>query len=158
MTEDETERRSADPARWTHSAVAEPAAATTLRRRVRRWAETIGVEEDVVDAIELSAYEALANVVEHAYITAAAPGIMTLTAVHDAATVTITVTDAGTWKPPVATAHRRHGLALAAAVSDHIDIGHPGLGTVVTMTWSLPTPVGNHSTPIRPEASRPRDR
>ncbi|OZC58627.1 anti-sigma regulatory factor [Rhodococcus sp. 06-621-2] len=137
MTERSADHRAVDPARWTHRGHADPSSATTLRRRVRRWAASFDVTEDLVDAVELATYEALANVVEHAYTTSDKPGIMTLTAVREASTITITVADAGIWKPPDPTPHRRHGLDLAAAVSDHFALDHSAVGTVVSMTWAL---------------------
>ncbi|OZE84749.1 anti-sigma regulatory factor [Rhodococcus sp. 15-649-1-2] len=137
MTERNADHRAVDPARWTHHGHADPSSATMLRRRVRRWAASFDVTEDLVDAIELATYEALANVVEHAYTTSDKPGIMTLTAVREASTITITVADAGIWKPPDPTPHRRHGLDLAAAVSDHFALDHSAVGTVVSMTWAL---------------------
>jgi len=38
-----------------------------VRRQLTSWARGAGLDEDTVDAITLSGYEALANVVEHAY-------------------------------------------------------------------------------------------
>ncbi|OZC52356.1 anti-sigma regulatory factor [Rhodococcus sp. 14-2483-1-1] len=127
------------PLRWSHTAQAEPTTATTLRRRLRGWVLELGVNSALVDDIVLGVYEALANVVEHAYRASPEIGTMTITAAYDHETLTVTVSDTGTWHPPTPTTTRSHGLQLAAAVSDELSVDHrPGLGTVVTVAWSKP--------------------
>ena len=135
-----TESNSASaPLRWSHTALAEPTTASTLRRRLQRWVLELGVNRALVDDIVLGVYEALANVVEHAYRTSSETGTMTITAAYDHETLTVTVSDTGTWHPPTPTTTRSHGLQLAAAVSDELSVDHrPGLGTVVTVVWSNP--------------------
>ncbi|MDI9896962.1 ATP-binding protein [Rhodococcus sp. IEGM 1381] len=127
------------PQRWTHTAQAESTVATTIRRRLHSWVLGLGVNRALVDDIVLGVYEALANVVEHAYRSAPEPGTMTITAAYEHETLTVTVSDTGTWQPPTPTTGRSHGLQLAAAVSDNLSVDHrPGLGTVVTAIWSKP--------------------
>ena len=127
------------PMRWSHTAQAEPTTASTLRRRLRGWVLELGVNRALVDDIVLGVYEALANVVEHAYRASSEPGTMTITAAYDHETLTVTVSDTGTWHPPTPTTTRSHGLQLAAAVSDELSVDHrPGLGTVVTAVWTKP--------------------
>ena len=125
--------------RWSHTATAEAAAASAARRRLQGWALDLGVHRTLVDDIALGAYEALANVVEHAYSSAPEPGTMTITAAYERETLTVTVSDTGTWRPPAPTTARSHGLQLAEAVSDDLTVDHrPGLGTVVTAVWRNP--------------------
>ncbi|SNS47289.1 ATP-binding protein [Rhodococcoides kyotonense] len=123
--------------RWTYSGPAVPEAATTLRRRIRHWASDLSVPETVVDSIELATYEALANVVEHAYTHTQDRGEMTLTAIHEQDTLTVTIADTGTWQPPTPTPDRSRGLALIDAVSDRVELESTEAGTVVTMAWTL---------------------
>lgn len=127
------------PQRWSHTAVAEPAVATLVRRRLHHWTLELGVSNDLVDDIVLGVYEALANVVEHAYHSVSEPGTMTITAAYEHRTLTVTISDTGTWRPPTPTTTRSHGLQLAAAVADDLLVDHrPGFGTVVTAVWTDP--------------------
>lgn len=127
------------PQRWSHTAAAEPNVATTIRRRLHQWSLELGLSRAVVDDIVLGVYEALANVVEHAYHSVPEPGTMTITAAYEHRTLTVTVSDTGTWRPPTPTTDRSHGLQLAAAVADELVVDHrPGFGTVVTAVWTDP--------------------
>ena len=127
------------PRRWSHTAPAEPSVATVIRRRLHHWALELGVSNDLVDDIVLGVYEALANVVEHAYRSAPEPGTMTITATYEHRTMTVTISDTGTWRPPTPTTSRSHGLQLAAAVADDLVVDHrPGFGTIVTAVWTDP--------------------
>lgn len=130
---------SPSPRRWSHTARAESNVATSIRRRLRSWVLELGVNRALVDDIVLGVYEALANVVEHAYDSAPETGTMTITVAYEHETLTVTISDTGTWRPPVPTTGRSHGLQLAAAVADDLSVDHrPGLGTVVTAVWSKP--------------------
>lgn len=136
--------------RWTHTAPAEPTVATVVRRRLHRWALELGVSDSLVDDIVLGVYEALANVVEHAYRSAPEPGTMTITAAYEHETLTVTVSDTGTWRPPTPTTNRSHGLQLAAAVADDLVVDHrPGFGTIVTATWMNPVSAGRSRSATR---------
>ncbi|MDZ7931998.1 ATP-binding protein [Rhodococcus sp. SBT000017] len=127
------------PLRWSHTAPAEPAVATAIRRRLHHWTLELGVSNGLVDDIVLGVYEALANVVEHAYRSVPEPGTMTITAAYEHRTLTVTISDTGTWRPPTPTTNRSHGLHLAAAVADDLLVDHrPGFGTVVTAVWTDP--------------------
>lgn len=125
--------------RWSETTAADPSMAGALRRRLRSWALGLGIDNSRVDDIALGVYEALANVVEHAYRSVPEQGTMTITVAYERETLTVTVADTGTWRPPVPTTDRNHGLQVAAAVTDDLVVDHrPGLGTVVTATWNRP--------------------
>ena len=127
------------PQRWSHTARAEPAVATIVRRRLHHWALELGVNDVLVADIVLGVYEALANVVEHAYHSVPEPGTMTITAAYERERLTVTISDTGTWRPPRPATDRSHGLQLAAAVADDLVVDHrPGFGTVVTVAWTDP--------------------
>ena len=127
------------PQRWSQTAPAESTVATAIRRRLHRWSLELGLSREVVDDIVLGVYEALANVVEHAYHSVSEPGTMTITAAYEHRTLTVTISDTGTWRPPTPTTDRSHGLQLAAAVADELVVDHrPGFGTVVTAVWTDP--------------------
>ncbi|OZE12893.1 anti-sigma regulatory factor [Rhodococcus sp. 05-2255-3B1] len=138
------------PQRWSHTAPAESAVATALRRRLHNWILDLGVSNSLVDDIVLGVYEALANVVEHAYHAVPEPGTMTVTAAYEHRTLTVTISDTGTWRPPTPTTNRSHGLQLAAAVSDDLLVDHrPGFGTIVTAVWTDPVSASRSSSATR---------
>ena len=128
-----------------------PATATCLprlRQVLAEWAARTPLLPDQVHALHLAGYEALANVVEHAYHRDRT-GIMHVDAVHDPGfgTVTVTVTDHGRWQPvavdPRST--RGFGIPLIRALADRVEIiARPG-GTTVRMTWTL----RRHPTTVR---------
>lgn len=155
MTSTSTHSPDIDGAEWNHTSPATADAATTLRRRVRRWAETMDLPDEVTHAIELAGYEALANVVEHAYQPAGRSrstdgadnpdaltvgGRMTISARRTRTAITVTVTDTGVWHAPSPTPDRNHGLDLIEAISDRLDICGTDHGTQVTIVWTYPAP------------------
>jgi serine/threonine-protein kinase RsbW len=123
-----------------------PAVATSLtwlRQVLTDWALHTPLCPEQVVELRVAAYEALANVVEHAYRRGGA-GIVDVHAAwsttHD--TITVTVTDHGRWQPSVL--DRRspggHGLQLIHALSDIVNITTSRAGTTVRMAWR-PRPV-----------------
>lgn len=136
-----------DGSRWTYSGTATAEAAGTLRRRLYAWLEQRGLTA-ITNDVALAAYEAMANSVEHAYTGVSGVGPLTITAVHDASMVTVTVSDAGEWHPPTASAYRGRGLDLASKVTDRFDVEHDGVGTTVTLGWDA-SPVETDRTPPR---------
>jgi anti-sigma regulatory factor (Ser/Thr protein kinase) len=109
------------------------------RRLLSDWATARGLEADVVDAIVLSGYEALANTVEHAYREHGG-GPVELRARLDGEVVTIVVRDHGQWRVPAAepTTRGGRGLVLIRRLGTDADVRHTPDGTIVRMTWRLP--------------------
>jgi serine/threonine-protein kinase RsbW len=122
-------------ARWTHSDPATADLAAQLRRNLHAWLDARQLS-DIAPDVVLASYEVMANSVEHAYRDESSPGPLTLTTVHENLVLTVTVSDAGTWKPAEPTPHRGRGLVLAAAITDHMAVDH-GSGTETTLTWDL---------------------
>ncbi|OZF57665.1 ATP-binding protein [Rhodococcus sp. 14-2470-1b] len=122
-------------ARWTHSDPATADLAAQLRRNLHAWLDARQLS-DIAPDVVLASYEVMANSVEHAYRDESSPGPLTLTAVHENLVLTVTVSDAGTWKPAEPTPHRGRGLVLADAITDHMAVDH-GSGTETTLTWDL---------------------
>ncbi|WP_167113273.1 ATP-binding protein [Amycolatopsis viridis] len=113
--------------------------ATILRHLLTRWANAVDLPEDTTDAIALAAYEAMINVVTHAY-PAGADGPMELSAELRGATVDVTVSDRGRWEPPAPDPGPLHGrgLPLIRALSERADISPGPGGTTVRMRWPVP--------------------
>jgi anti-sigma regulatory factor (Ser/Thr protein kinase) len=108
------------------------------RRLLNEWATARGLEADVVDAIVLSGYEALANTVEHAYRENGGGPVELHARLTDDA-VTIVVRDHGQWRAPATEPTQRgRGLVLIRRLGTDADVRHSPDGTIVRKTWRLP--------------------
>ena len=108
-----------------------------MRRLLADWAAGEGLDEDTVDAIVLSGYEAMANTVEHAYREAGA-GLVDVFADHADHVVTVTIADRGRWRtPPADPGGRGRGLVLIHGLGTEARVASSAAGTTVTMTWDL---------------------
>src|SRR4051794_34519526 len=84
-------------------ALADTGNAAILRRRFRAWVDPLA-DLDTADDLALAVYEALANVVDHAYVERGTQGLMTLWAAVSCPLLTgrdlvVTLTDEGAWRP-----------------------------------------------------------
>jgi serine/threonine-protein kinase RsbW len=88
----------------------------------------------------LAINEALANCAEFAYRKASGAGTMDLRAWHDAveATITVLVSDRGSWRTPKEprTRTRGRGIPLMKALSDRTSIEASDRGTDVKLEWA----------------------
>jgi anti-sigma regulatory factor (Ser/Thr protein kinase) len=106
-----------------------------VRRIIRRWLRNHGASSEEVTEITLAANEACANAVEHAY--SPAPAHFTLLARAEDGVVTITVTDAGSWREPRGI-DRGRGLRIMDAAMDSVEVAEaPGSGTRITLRRRL---------------------
>jgi anti-sigma regulatory factor (Ser/Thr protein kinase)/putative methionine-R-sulfoxide reductase with GAF domain len=119
---------------------ADPTVLSGTRRLLRRWLREHGAEEPVLSELALAANEACANAIEHAY--APGPASFQLHASieaeedPDAATVVITVTDVGQWRPPRGE-DRGRGLTIIETAVDDFEVNTSGTGTEVIMRRRL---------------------
>lgn len=101
---------------------------------------------EVIADIGLAVYEALANVIDHAYPAgAAAHPVFELHAQREADTVTVVVADHGRWKRHDlhgAAPWRGRGLLLIEKLAAEFELCPTVSGTWVRMRWSCPEPVG----------------
>ncbi len=105
-----------------------------LRNTLGRWLHVAGANENELFDITLSASEAAANAIEHAY--GAREASFTMRCEHDGEDVTVTVCDVGRWR----TARRQgggRGLEIMRSLVDSVTIDSDDAGTVVTMTKRL---------------------
>ncbi|MGH3874815.1 MAG: ATP-binding protein [Pseudonocardiaceae bacterium] len=110
-----------------------------IRHMLTAWAQQVGLSADDVSAVVLATYEAMANVVSHAY--PHRQGTFDVHAVYSRGRryVKITVVDRGCWRPPTNPVPPHgmglqliHGLAVDAVVD-------PGVhGTTVRLGWPIP--------------------
>lgn len=112
----------------------------TLRRELTEWAELAGLDSADTEGLVLACYEAMANVVEHAY--AGGIGVLDVRAAVDDedSELTVTITDYGRWQPPSKEPSllRGRGLPLIRTLSAMADVVPTAYGTTVRMRWQLP--------------------
>lgn len=110
------------------------AQAAIVRDAVADWARECGLPDELTADLVLASYEAMANVVEHAY-----PddehGTMTIIASREPDVVEVTVTDTGHWQEADSRPHGGHGLRMIRALAPDTSIATSPTGTTVRMTW-----------------------
>jgi anti-sigma regulatory factor (Ser/Thr protein kinase) len=111
--------------------------AAMMRRRFRSWVGPL-TDPDTADDLALAVYEALANVVDHAYVERGAPGLMTLWAVvsHPLLTgrdLVVTVLDEGAWRPSNGPGWRGRGLPLMRELMHATAVLSDDSGTTVQL-------------------------
>jgi anti-sigma regulatory factor (Ser/Thr protein kinase) len=125
--------------RWRGPAVAGRLAA--VRHDLVDWAWRTELSGEDVDGLALAGYEAMANVVTHAYGDQIGVLDVQATVSPDRNSVTVIVTDYGRWRPPPADPGLLHGrgLPLIRHMAHTADVFPTPHGTTVNMRWSLPT-------------------
>lgn len=117
-----------------------PALASALsqaRAQLTAWAENTGLDADQIDDMALAVYEAMANVVDHAYDRPG--GTFDLLARRRADCVTVTITDRGRWKPPAdgGQSWRGRGLLIMERAARVFELTRHAMGTTVSMSWAV---------------------
>jgi anti-sigma regulatory factor (Ser/Thr protein kinase)/anti-anti-sigma regulatory factor len=122
---------------------ADPARLGPLRRSVAAWADEAGLDENVLDDLQLALGEAATNAVEHAYGTTPPPGseIGVRLRTRGDGGVAVRVRDQGAWREaPADPGHRGRGLVLIRALATEVVVDGGPRGTAVTFT----IPPGRH--------------
>lgn len=132
-----------------------------MRRRVRRWADQVGLGEDLGDDLVRAIDEAAANSVEHGYAGFDPPGDVRLRLGYTpSGGVSACVSDDGRWRPPPSDpGHRGLGLAMIRAIATSSEIEHTDGGTAVRMLiaqTARPTAPPRSAAVHRPRASEDR--
>ncbi|MGW3472270.1 ATP-binding protein [Saccharopolyspora sp. NPDC000995] len=132
-----------DPPHW-HEVPAEPGRLRPICRALTDWASGNGVTDERAEAVALAAYEAMANVVTHAYPDGG--GVLSVRAAFhlDSARIEIAVQDYGRWRiraePEDSGEHGGRGLVLIRSLADHVEVLPEQVGTTVRMTWDAAEP------------------
>ncbi|MFJ7219906.1 ATP-binding protein [Amycolatopsis sp. NPDC098790] len=125
----------APPASFHRRIAAEADRLPELREALADWLGTLSLSEERREDVVLAGYEAMANSAEHAYRNGDA-GPVDVRAEALNGRLTVTVTDYGAWRAPVATnGLRGRGLLLIDSLADQSAQVHRDDGTTVTMTW-----------------------
>ncbi|WP_410657023.1 ATP-binding protein [Amycolatopsis sp. lyj-112] len=111
-----------------------PAQAAALRDVLASWAGERGLPRELAEDLKLAAYEAMTNVVKHAYPDGTEDNTMTVTATHEAGTVTVTVADAGRWRDGRRPDGGR-GLPIIRAFAPEASVTSTPTGTIVRLSW-----------------------
>jgi len=122
-------------------APADAHAGATVRRTLRDWLPTLGVDESDMVLIEHAVSEFVDNTAEHAYAEQQAGVLRVDGALDDDGSVRITVADTGRWKSRGARPRNRgRGLQMAEALVSRTSVTHDAGGTTATATHRLRRP------------------
>jgi serine/threonine-protein kinase RsbW len=113
---------------------ADPVQIALLRKDLRGWLLSHGLDEECTQAVLLAGSEAVANAIEHGYRNDPF-GIVDVTATISEEAVEIRVTDRGDWQAAGADLSRGRGLQLIHQVMDDVTFDRTD-GTTVTMRRS----------------------
>lgn len=120
------------------SVPAEAASLAPVRQQLRSWLAMTGADDEVCGDVLLAVGEAATNAAEHAHDETGRPVEMTLQATLTGDTLQFTLSDNGSWRPPVGSNGRRgHGIRLMKALVDGVDITTTPKGTTVVMLKEL---------------------
>ena len=122
------------PFRWQGPAIADRLSA--VRRAIQAWAEHAGLSADLIEQLALAGYEAMANVVEHAYA-GVALGLLSVQVSASPELVDVLVEDQGKWRVSDARpGFRGRGLQLINGLAEQATVTSTEQGTTVRMRWS----------------------
>ena len=118
-------------------ATADAAEIGSVREALAEWLGHLPLTVERTSDIVLACYEAMANIVEHAYSGTQIPSFEITVANNKLARrISITIADHGTWRTPDPEADiRGRGLALLTALCDRADVVTERTGTTVLMSW-----------------------
>lgn len=106
-----------------------------MRKVVRDWAASLGMDEDLLEDLQLVVGEAAANAIEHGYRSGEPGSVDVWLAVDEAGAVHGRVRDYGTWRPqPEDPGDRGRGLALIKALATEVSLNRRSNGTEVAFT------------------------
>ncbi len=115
-----------------------PAALPGIRRQLGSWLTGIGMGEQDRVGVMVAVGEACANAAEHAYRGTEAGPIEVTADVDVDGTLTVTVRDEGTWRPPDRDpGDRGRGLLIMRQLVDTVVVDETAQGTTVTLGLRL---------------------
>ncbi len=123
---------------WRYRGTISPRTLPSLRRHLVSWLRRRAGDEvgRQADDVVLACWEAMANVLDHAYH--GRPGLIDVRARIDQDVLIVTVADQGRWATLEERADGGRGLRLIQALVDGLDLRTTDGGTVITLTWPFP--------------------
>jgi anti-sigma regulatory factor (Ser/Thr protein kinase) len=116
---------------------ADPDALRTMRRTVARWLERAGVSAEESHEVQVACHEISSNSIEHGY--RFGDEIVRVEAELDADTLTMAISDTGTWREP-RESDRGRGLILTRALMETVDVETGPGGTTIRMSRKVKRP------------------
>ena len=110
-----------------------------IRRALTAWVQHLGVSADDATGVVLATYEAMANVVTHAYPHQQGTFDVHAAYCHDQRYLTITVSDRGRWRlwSSNSATHQGMGLQLIQALAADATVERGARGTTVRLGWHI---------------------
>lgn len=136
----ETRRSPESSGFYVNDPAANPASAHHLRQHFTRWVSaTLTTSAQRRADIVLAVYEAVANVIQHAYHGLPQRGVVIVHAAYRPSTrsLRVTVADRGTWQQSQPSSAGGRGLPLINALCETPTISTGPAGTTVTLQWRL---------------------
>ena len=128
---------------WVHEKlVAEPRTVRVLRRRMRSWVRSHGLDEELAESIVLIVDEAVSNAVEHACPERRCHVELVAGPRACGGGVAVLVADDGAWQEVTAPGPRGRGVTLIGRLSDRSTIEAGEQGTTVRMCWPVERAAG----------------
>jgi anti-sigma regulatory factor (Ser/Thr protein kinase) len=127
-------QRAPVPAELDLAPAADPRVLAEVRQALRRWLRSHGADDNETAEITLAVNEACANAIEHAY--SPAPARFQLRGTCECDTVTVVVSDHGSWRLPRED-DRGRGLKILESAMDSVDVDAAEGGTKITMRRRL---------------------
>lgn len=123
---------------WRYRGTISPRTLPSLRRHLVSWLRRRAGDEvgRQADDVVLACWEAMTNVLDHAYH--GQPGLIDVRARIDQDVLIVTVADQGRWATLAERADDGRGLRLIQALVDGLDLRSTENGTVFTLTWPFP--------------------
>ncbi len=109
-----------------------------VRREFASWLEMDVLPGELSDDLVLAVYEALANVVDHAY--GDLDGDVRLAAHRTHGSLRVTVSDHGRWRPSTSSPFRGRGLGVVRLLVAEVHLATDGAGTDLHLRSALPEP------------------
>jgi anti-sigma regulatory factor (Ser/Thr protein kinase)/GAF domain-containing protein len=107
------------------------------RTALRDWLTKNRVERGQAMKLLMAVGEAVANAIEHGH-RANPNGMISLSAVALSNQVQVTISDTGSWRPPLQNnSHRGRGTALMRSLMQHVTVETGASGTVVQLTAKI---------------------
>jgi len=117
---------------------ATPDSVAPMRHAVVDFAVANGASDWELEGIALAVCEALTNVVVHAYVGRAKPGILTMRAWMNGECLHVVVGDEGIgMRPRTDSPGLGHGLPVIYRIADDVEIDDCGLGMRMRMRFSI---------------------
>lgn len=110
-----------------------------LRQALAEWAERAGMTPDDTEELVLATYEAMANVIEHAYPDGVGTFDLVATHLPEQHCVEVTVADRGQWRPPPADPGPLHGrgIPLMRDLAQNVALHANSTGTSAVLRWAV---------------------